>query len=143
MKEIGIVLFSDAPNTETKIPILRPMAMNIPCRTKLIFELLVLIINSEMNPPITVKVHRRFANADTCKTFENLFNGVPRRERKSNIKVVEKMIAITGKLTKKSVTVCGVITKLISATFVIRLKIEIKKENFSEDGFMFVNNHLL
>jgi len=81
MNEIGIVLFSDAPNTDTKIPILRPMAINIPCKTKLMFKLLVLIINSEINPPITVRVQSRFANADTCKTLENLFRGVPRNER--------------------------------------------------------------
>jgi hypothetical protein len=34
-------------------------------------------------------------------------------------------------------------TKLISATFVIKLKIDIRKENFSEEGFMFVKSHLL
>ncbi|MGE0690390.1 MAG: hypothetical protein AB7O87_07300 [Candidatus Nitrosocosmicus sp.] len=35
------------------------------------------------------------------------------------------------------------ITKLIRATLVTRLNIEIKNENFSEDGFMFVKSHLL
>lgn len=48
-----------------------------------------------------------------------------------------------GKLIKKSAMECGVITKLISAIFVIKLKIAIRKENFSEDGFMFVKSHLL
>lgn len=48
-----------------------------------------------------------------------------------------------GKLTKKSANVWGVITKFIKATLVIRLKIDIKKENFSEEGFMFVKSHLL
>jgi hypothetical protein len=81
MNEIGIVLFNDAPNTDTKIPIRRPMAINIPCNTKLMVKLFVLIMNSEINPPITVRVQRRFAKADTCKTLENLFRGVPRNER--------------------------------------------------------------
>ena len=48
-----------------------------------------------------------------------------------------------GKLVRKSVTVWGVITKLIMATLVKRLEIEIKKENFSEEGFMLVKSHLL
>lgn len=73
MNEIGIDLFNDAPNTDTKIPILKPMAINIPCKTKLMFNVLVLIINSEIYPPITVRVQSKFANAATCKTLENLF----------------------------------------------------------------------
>ena len=81
MNEIGIVRFNDAPNTETKIPILRPMAINIPCKTKFMFKVLVLIINSEIYPPITVRVQSKFAKADTCKILENLFKGVPRNER--------------------------------------------------------------
>ncbi|GKS60971.1 hypothetical protein YTPLAS21_04290 [Candidatus Nitrosocosmicus sp.] len=48
-----------------------------------------------------------------------------------------------GKLTKKSVSVWGVIMKFIKATLVIRLKIDIKYENFSEEGLMFVKSHLL
>ena len=81
MNDIGIDLFNDAPNTDTKIPILRPIAINIPCKTKLMLGVLVLIINSEIYPPITVRVQSRFANAATCKTLENLFRGVPRKER--------------------------------------------------------------
>lgn len=81
INEIGIVLFKEAPNTDTKIPILRPIAINMPCNTKLMLRLFVLIMNSEINPPITVKVHNKFAKADTCNTLENLFKGVPLRER--------------------------------------------------------------
>ena len=81
MNEIGIDLFNDAPNTDTKIPILRPIAINIPCKTKLMFGVLVLIINSDIYPPITVRVQSRFAKAATCKTLEKRFKGVPRNER--------------------------------------------------------------
>ena len=57
--------------------------------------------------------------------------------------MTENTDAIIGRLVKKSVMECGVITKLISAIFVIKLKIDIRKENFSEEGFIFVNSHLL
>jgi len=77
INEIGIVLFNEAPKTDTKIPIRRPIAINIPCKTKFMLRLFVLIMNSEINPPITVNVHNRLAKADTCSTLENLFSGVP------------------------------------------------------------------
>ena len=35
IKDIGIALLRDAPNTEVKIPIRNPIAMNIPCITEL------------------------------------------------------------------------------------------------------------
>lgn len=35
MNDIGIALFNDAPNTEVKIPIRNPIAINIPCMTEL------------------------------------------------------------------------------------------------------------
>ncbi len=57
--------------------------------------------------------------------------------------MTENTDAIIGRLVKKSVMECGVITKLISAIFVIKLRIDIRKENFSEEGFIFVNSHLL
>lgn len=117
--------------------------MNIPWSTKLIFGLLVLIMNSDINPPITVNVHKRLANAETWSTFENLLRGVPLRDKKSNTKVMENIKAIIGKLIKKSVIVWGVMTKLIRATLVTKLNIEIKNENFSEEGLMFVKSHLL
>ena len=140
---MGIVRFNEAPKTDTKIPIRRPIAINIPCKTKLMLRLFVLIMNSEIKPPITVRVHSKFAKADTCNTLENLFNGVPLSDRKSKRSVAENTAAMMGKLTKKSVMVWGVMTKLINATLVIKLNIDIKKENFSEEGFMFVKSHLL
>ena len=57
--------------------------------------------------------------------------------------MTENTDAMIGRVVIKSVTECGVITKLINATFVIKLKIDIRYENFSDEGFIFVNNHLL
>ena len=38
IKDIGIALLSEAPNTEVKIPMRNPIAINIPCIMELMDE---------------------------------------------------------------------------------------------------------
>jgi hypothetical protein len=69
--------------------------------------------------------------------------GVPFRDRKSDNNVTVKTPTITGDAKTNSVMSFWFSIKLINIMLVSKLTTEIRYENFSEDGLMFVNSHLL